>query len=327
MWQGSISVDRDQLRGRALKMAVALRGLVQMASLVQELEQGAYDCNASLSDLLRKAKSVAVKLRLAQPVEWVEAELNGYRNGSVPDYRRVVGKAKTRNPFHGWQPLMFGDSEFERMVCEFPIGHSVREIEHLLQTPGEASIALDGEQVSVLCRMAGMPTLPISVFFSSGSLVSILNTVRNKVLDWSLSLQTDGIMGEGMSFRPEEKIKASSNGDTYNIGSIGNFAGNLGGKVGGNLSAKSTQEFARELEKAAILVGQLRQYQGEMGLDANQQANVSRSVDCINEELNGVAPRASVISTLLKSIKSTVEGAAGNLIASGVIAAIQNINL
>jgi hypothetical protein len=49
-----------------------------MASLVEELEQEAYDSKASLSNMLRKAKSIAVKLQLQQPIEWVEAELNGY---------------------------------------------------------------------------------------------------------------------------------------------------------------------------------------------------------------------------------------------------------
>jgi Tfp pilus assembly protein FimT len=50
-----------------------------MASLVQELEQDAYNSATSLSNMLRKAKAVAVKLQLQEPIEWVEAELNGYR--------------------------------------------------------------------------------------------------------------------------------------------------------------------------------------------------------------------------------------------------------
>ena len=86
------------------------------------------------------------------------------------------------------------------------------------------------------------------------------------MLDWSLQLQTDGILGEGMSFRPEEKAKVSGNNDTYHIGSIGSFAGNLGGQAGGNVTATSTQNVEQELEKVAALIGQLRQYQGQMSL-------------------------------------------------------------
>lgn len=133
----------------------------------------------------------------------------------MPDYRKLSGKARTRNPYHGWQPLMFGDAEIEQMVCEHPIPNSVSEIEHLLETPGAPSVALSGRQAKMLCGMAQMPILPISVFFSPGSFVSILDAVRNKVLDWSLQLQADGIMGEGMSFRPEEKAMASNNTRTH----------------------------------------------------------------------------------------------------------------
>ncbi len=299
-----------------------------MASLVQELEQDAYNSGASLSNMLRKAKAVAVKLQLQQPMEWVEAELNGYRNGQIPDYRELVGRARIRNPYHGWQPVMFGDAEIERRVCERSISNSIREIEHLLETEGEPSIALSGGQVEMLCKMASMPTLPISVFFSRGSFVSILDAVRNKVLDWSLSLQAAGIKGEGMSFLPEERAKVSGDkGHTYNIGSIGSFAGNLGGQVGGDVTATSTQNMGQELEKVATLVAQLRIYQGQMALGAQQQAEVSRHVDALDEELRGGKPKPGTIAGLLKSIKSMVEGAAGNLVASGVISAISNIKL
>jgi hypothetical protein len=296
-----------------------------MASLVQELEQDAYNIAASLSNMLRKAKAVAVKLQLQQPMEWVEAELNGYKNGQVPDYRKLVGKARSRNPYHGWQPLMFGEADMERMVCEHPIRNSIREIEHLLETKGDISMALSGRQVEMLCGMARMPTLPVSVFFSRGSFVSILDAVRNKVLDWSLSLQAAGIKGEGMSFLPEEKAKVSGDkGYTYNIGSIGSFAGNLGGQVDRDVIAKSTQNTGQELETVAALVAQLRTYQGQMGLGAQHQAEVSRHVDALDEELRGGKPKLAVITALLKSIKSIAEGAAGNLVASGVVSAISS---
>ncbi len=299
-----------------------------MVSLVQELEQDAYNSSVSLSNMLRKAKAVAVKLQLQQPTEWVEAELNGYKNREVPDYRKLVGRARSRNPYHGWQPLMFGEADIERMVCEHSIPNSVREIEHLLETEGDPSIALSGGQVKMLCEMGSMPTLPISVFFSRGSFVSILDAVRNKVLDWSLSLQVAGIKGEGMSFLPEERAKVSGDkGHTYNIGSIGSFAGNLGGQVDGDVTTTSTQNIEKELEKVVALVTQLRIYQGQMGLGAQQQTEISRHVDALDKELRGNRPKPGVIAGLLKSIKSMAEGAAGSLVASGVISAISSIKL
>lgn len=298
-----------------------------MASLVEELERDAYDSSASLSNMLRKAKAVAVKLQLRQPVEWVEAELNGYSGAEVPDYRKVAGRARSRNPFHGWQPLMFQNAEIERMVCEFPIRNPIKEIEHLIEGDGEPSISLSGGQVETLCQMANMPTLPISVFFPRGQFISILDAVRNKVLDWSLSLQADGIKGEGMSFREEEKAKVSGKGDTYHIGSIGSFAGNLGGKVAGDVSGTSTQNMGQELEKVAALVAQLRTHRSHIGLDAQRQAELDRHVDALDEEMRGGKPKPGVITGLLKSVRSIAEKAGGSLVANGVVSAISNIDL
>ncbi|MBS5905028.1 AbiTii domain-containing protein [Roseomonas mucosa] len=299
-----------------------------MASLVDELERDAYDNSASLANMLRKAKAVAVKLQLQQPMEWVEAELNGYANREVPEYRRVTGQARFQNPIHGWRPVMFGNPDIERTVCEHPISNPIIEIEHLVQASGEPSIALNGSQVKTLCEMAQLPTtLPIGVFFSTGSLLSILDAVRNKVLDWSLSLQAAGIKGEGMSFRAEEKAKVIGKGDTYNIGSIGSFAGNLGGKVGGDVTGTATQNIGQELEKVAGLLAQLRTHRDQMGLDAGQRAVLDGHVAELDEELRGAAPRPGVVAGLLKSIKSVAEGAAGNLIASGVVSMISGIKL
>ena len=297
-----------------------------MVSLVQELEQEAYDSKASLSNMLRKAKAVAVKLQLDQPVAWVEAELNGYGSGDVPGYRKISGRVKARNPFHGLIPVVCDDPELERIISEHQVRESVGTIEHLLSKTEGPMVPFSGERASTLCRLCNVPDFPMYLLISPASLVSILDTVRNKVLDWSLSLQSAGIMGEGMSFRPEEKAKVSGMGDTYNIGSIGNFAGNLGGQVGGNVSGTSTQNVGQDLDKVTALISQIRQYKGQMGLGPQEQEEVSHNVDAIDEELRGKRPEPGVIGGLLMSIKSTMEGAAGNLIASGVVSAISNIN-
>jgi hypothetical protein len=197
--------------------------------------------------MLRKAKAIAVKLQINQPIEWVEAELNGYGTGDVPEYRVVSGRVKAHNPYNGLIPVMCGDAELERIISEHWVREPVRAIEHLLKTTGDPMVPFSSDKAETLARLSGSPTFPIYLMLSRSSLVSILDAVRNRVLDWSLKLQTDGIMGENMSFRPEERATVSGKGDTYNIGSIGNFAGSLGGQVGGNVTV--TQNVCQELEK------------------------------------------------------------------------------
>lgn len=299
-----------------------------MSSLVHELEQDTYNNMAQLSNMLRKVKAIAAKLQLQQPIEWVEAELNGYKGLAVPDYRQIRGIAKFFNPYHGWQPIIIEDFEIEEAVCKRSIRESVKEIEHLIESEGILSIALTGKHTQTLCNLAQMPTMPISIFFSKNAFVSILEEVRNKVLDWSLSLQASGIKGEGMSFLPEEKAKVSNNaGHTFNIGSIGSFAGNLGGKIKGDATASSTQHVHQELEKVAALISQLRLHQNQMGLNSQQQTDVSQYLDELEEEQMKAEPQPRIIMGLLHSIKNVAQEVATNLVASGVISAISNINL
>lgn len=298
-----------------------------MASLVLELEQEAYDSSASLSNILRKAKAVAVKLQLKQPTAWVEAELNGYRGKDVPEYRKISGRVKAHNPYVGLIPMVCPNPEVERLIAEHWVRESVASIEHTLASTGEPMVPLTGAKAQFLAKHSSVPEFQTYLMISRTALAAILDAVRNRVLDWSLALQADGIMGQGMSFRPEEKAKVSGKGDTYNIGSIGNFAGNLGGSVAGDVTGTANQNLGQELEKVAELMRQLRRHAGDVGLDAGDQAKVTRNVEAIEEELRGVVPKPGVVKGLLKSIKATMEGAGGSLVASGVISAISKINL
>jgi type II secretory pathway component HofQ len=97
--------------------------------------------------------------------------------------------------------------------------------------------------------------------------------------------------------------------------------------VGEGITATSAQNINQELDKVAALVAELRTYQHQMGLDPQQQTEVSRHVEALDEELRGSKPNTGIIAGLLRSIKNMAEGAAGNLVASAVISAISNVKL
>jgi hypothetical protein len=60
-------------------------------TLVREIHVGATDNATPLSDLLRKAKILAVRLGNRRLEEWVDRELNGYSTSDpLPPYRRRV---------------------------------------------------------------------------------------------------------------------------------------------------------------------------------------------------------------------------------------------
>ncbi|MEO0541525.1 MAG: hypothetical protein AAFZ80_11770, partial [Cyanobacteria bacterium P01_A01_bin.105] len=91
-----------------------------MNSLVLELQRDALDSSISVLDILRKAYVVARKLDIEQFQKWIELELNGYNEHSIPDYRSVKGQLRAWNPYHGWHPIVTYDQsllEVYENVC------------------------------------------------------------------------------------------------------------------------------------------------------------------------------------------------------------------
>jgi hypothetical protein len=73
-----------------------------LPTIVEEMQLAALDQSVSLSDLLRRVKFVAVKLKLGSIEDWVEQELHGYKD-TVPQYRIVVGQPMAHSIYHGTQ--------------------------------------------------------------------------------------------------------------------------------------------------------------------------------------------------------------------------------
>lgn len=289
------------------------------SSIVEELERDTLNSKIPISDLLRKVKVIASKLDLQQPQVWVDSELSGYPPDNVPSYRVVTGQAKFRNPIHGWQPILFGDQDTEKKVCELRIINPVKEIEHLIAEDGKPVVYLSGEKSSAICRLAGVPPMQVALFISLNSMVNVLDSVRNKILDWVLNLNKAGIKGEGLSFTAGEKAVAQSPSVIYNIKSIGSITGNVGGHVGRDVIAFSKTDTI-DVQAITKLVEQIRAHENQMGLTPLQQEEMRGHIDALDAEIQKTAPERGKLAHLLQSVKAAAEGAAGNLIASGVVA-------
>jgi len=198
-----------------------------MAGLVHELQADAMDPKVRLADLLRKARAVSVKLRASEIEEWLGREMNGYEKASdVPPYRQLHAELKCVNPTHGLIPLAVSNPELQEIISASPMTHSIGEIEALVQTADEGGKGnilhyFSPQMEHQLMQNMVYPMRPVQVI--AGTAISaILESVRNRIFEWSLELEARGVLGEGLTFSNEERERATTVTHNYttNIGSI-----------------------------------------------------------------------------------------------------------
>lgn len=186
-----------------------------MTSVVIDLQKKALDKTASTSDLLREALVIARKLKILPIQDWLKSELNGYsENSIIPDYRIIVGEIKSFNHLNGiWMPCFF--SEGFSAVEEMKKGYfyqSVGELESLILGKENSTIVLRFPDKIVITLMRDFKEIwtPPTLHIPKLSVFRILEIVRNKVLEWTLDLEEQGILGEDFIFSEQEK-KNSAN--------------------------------------------------------------------------------------------------------------------
>lgn len=178
-----------------------------MEGIVIELEREALDENVSVESLLRKAYLVARKLKLSDFEEWINNEQNGY-HGEVPDYRMINGDYKAWNPYRGWMPVIL-TPEMGKFMSSIPLHQSISSLCETYSSHENGIQFTLGAEINDLLNKSTDGFETQFVFNTSRSeIYRILSTVRNKILDWALLLEENGIIGEGMTFTDEEKRKA-----------------------------------------------------------------------------------------------------------------------
>jgi len=134
-----------------------------------------------------------------------------------------------------------------------------------------------------------------------------------------------GIKGEGLSFSSAEKTTAHKENSPINIGHIGTFAGNIGSQFHDQSSMNVTQTSTSSLDLDAIraLALQINEYADD--LPAQSCPAIRRKLNELDGELISAVPDESKLRSMLGSIKNVLEGAAGNLVASGILAELAKI--
>lgn len=76
----------------------------------------------------------------------------------------------------------------------------------------------------MLCRATGR-NANYELHFSKSAIVNIIEQVKNKILDWALLLEENGIRGENLQFSVEEKETVKNAPQIINY--VNNFFGDV----------------------------------------------------------------------------------------------------
>jgi len=294
-------------------------------SIIQQLQEEALNPDISVSDLLRKAKVVAVKLGLKDFLDWIEKELNGYEvktQEELPAYRIVSGETKAWNPYHGWQPIIFEDPEMASLLSVRGVNSPIAELDKIAKSKTEGSLFINfsSEAKQALIRGIGYAT-DVKFLISKTAIFRILDAVRNVILDWSLKLEKEGILGKGLSFSQKERSKTHEPKVTYKIGHIDKFAGIIG-DISEDAKVSIRQINLESKEELRDLVEQIKKYIPQIDLENEARRAIGENIIELDAEIKLDEPKPSRVKSLLSSLKNILEGAAGNVIAQGIIAGI-----
>lgn len=199
-------------------------------SIVEQLQELALNPNSDVEELLNKALYVSRKLKIKKFRKWCELELEGYGNTELPSYRKFRGQLKAVNHFHGYIPFII-PPELDEIVTAIDVFQSVGEINNLLKQEGDSLLKIiPPEMRKILLNMQKdqFSQLEPRVVFSRTQLMDILTKIKTIILNWSLQLEDDGILGEGLKFTKKEK-EAAMSVNHYNIQNMQGVVGHVSG--------------------------------------------------------------------------------------------------
>lgn len=266
----------------------------------------ASDPAVSTADLLRRALVVAHRLAVPELVEWISSELNGYR-ADVPDYRKLHGTLKAHNPVRGYVPLLMSSAQQTAALSVAHLRQAVPELEKLAEGANELVASLAPALEKRLMDAMDYPMRPV-LSLSATQVHGAIEVIRTRVLEWALDLEGRGIIGEGMSFTPQEKQAVQQ--QHYHFGDVSGSQI----QIGSNGSTQTQANTGTDIEALKGLVQALGAALADAKGDTADELRAELAT--LKAQADSPKPKWEIIKATARSIKTVAEGAAGNVLAS-----------
>ena len=287
--------------------------------IVIELQRLASDGKYPVDELLRKALIVATKLDIQDFRNWITSELHGYSSrNEIPGYRKAQASLHVFNDVLGRLVPYYLPEELEESLTQHSLKQPLASLVELVSSDSatfEYQMPLTVRNI-LLQRQGEFPMEPV-MRMSRIYVIKAIDAVRNTILEWSLRLEQQGILGKGMRFSSEEKAIAMNSQNVH----IGSFQGILGDVDGSTV----TQSLNMSIEAGDF--NRLKQQLTEAGITGEDLESLKEALDTDPKPTSpsGFGPKVSGwIGTMMTRAASgawevTLE-AAGKLIPQAISA-------
>lgn len=296
-----------------------------MSSIVLELQKEVISPNCDVLNLLRKAHIIAQKLQLEQFDEWILSELNGYKNNNtIPEYRCISGSLKGWNPYHGWLTVTLLDKSLEKVLCTKREGDSLGALIELeKKSDGVFLFYFNAELNSIVNSLREFP-LPTrySLHCSTHQIKSIIEQVKNTILEWTIKLEKEGILGEEMQFNSEEKESAKRIPQTINIYGSANVIN--GDAANSAIVAGNENTIQYTIEKANKAISEIESSLNKENIPSEDKETAMEMIAEIKEKVSQ-NKKASIVKSAFIGLLNFVGEVGASLTAALIQAKIQGL--
>ena len=295
-----------------------------MSSIVLELQREVIREGCDVLNLLRKAHVIAAKLNLEKFDKWVLSELNGYKNkDSIPEYRSINGSLKGWNPYHGWLTVTLLDKSLEKVLCTKKEGESLGALIELeKKSDGFFLIYFNAELNSIVNSLREFP-LPTrySLHCSSHQIKSIVEHVKNTILEWTIRLETEGILGEEMQFNSEEKESAKRITQTINIYGSANV---INGDAPNSAIVAGNENTVTYTSKVLNAVSEIESSLNNEDISSEDKETAIEMISDIKEKVSQ-EKKSSILRSAFIGLLDFVSGVGASLTAALIQSKIQGL--
>lgn len=186
-----------------------------MSKIVIELQQDALKSNSDIMCLLRKAYLVAKKLNLKEFEEWITNEFNGYEDkekNQIPKYRLLRGELKAWYPSrHKWVSVILTEEndDLTTHTTIDSIANLLNVYENATNRNKNVIFEFSADLNNFLSKSTRFNT-KFALEIGTNQIYNIIENIRMIILDWSITLEMNGILGDELHFNDTEKDIANN---------------------------------------------------------------------------------------------------------------------